>query len=318
MKHAPRAYQAGGRIASNRAPARWSVRRFASGCSRSAQDIPCIGTACFASVHALGAGSYAGLACVCPVVVVERAVRFWPRGAAGPELSHSIRDYQSLVRLKLKLMPHERTLALAQSIGAPTLEDFNAQGDGHVAVLRHHGLVDGMAIYDLGCGCGRTAQALQRSGWQGDYTGADVVPELLAEISRTCPGYRTVLHYDRTIMAADASLDIVFHWSLFTHLFPGESYLYLAAAYQALKPGGKMIFSFLELEDSAHDQVWQASLRKLRNGERPEQLDAFLHRDWIVRFARDAGFVATHFTDGNDDSHHPPFWQSLAILVKGQ
>ncbi|WP_370521776.1 class I SAM-dependent methyltransferase [Novosphingobium sp. ERN07] len=244
-------------------------------------------------------------------------MKFWKRRGPVPELGHSIRDYQALVRLKLKAMPHERALALAQSIGAPTLEDFMAQGDGHVAVLRHHGLENGMAIYDLGCGCGRTAQALQRSGWQGHYTGADVVPELLAEIARTCPDYRTVLNYERTISANDESLDIVFHWSLFTHLFPGESYLYLLDAYRALKPGGKMIFSFLELEDRAHDHVWQAGLRKLRNGERPEQLDAFLHRDWITRFARDAGFSTARFTNGDDDAHHPPFWQSLAILAKG-
>lgn len=47
-----------------------------------------------------------------------------------------------------------------------------------------------------------------------------------------------------------------------------------------------------------------------------EHLDAFLHRDWIRRFARNAGFSAPHFTHGSDDRHHPLFWQSLAVMEK--
>lgn len=230
--------------------------------------------------------------------------------------NHSARDYQALVRHKLKAMPESRSLALAQAIGAVTMDDFAAQGDGHVAVLRHHGLRDGMSIYDLGCGCGRTAQALQRAGWTGNYTGADVVPELLEELAARCPEYTTLLHFDPTIAAADESLDVVFHWSVFTHLYPGEAHLFTIDAFRTLKPGGKMVFSFLELEDPAHHRVAQANLVNLRNGNRPEQLDAFLHRDWIRHFARDAGFAEPQFTDGADGTHHPPFWQALAVLQK--
>lgn len=230
--------------------------------------------------------------------------------------SHSIRDYQRLVRKKLHQMPKERSLALAQAIGALTMETFVSQGDGHVAVLRHHGLTDGMTIYDLGCGCGRTAQALNRSGWQGSYTGADVVPELLEELAQQCPGYATVLNFTPNIVAPDASLDMVFHWSVFTHLFPTESYLYTLDAFRALKPGGKLVFSFLEMEDPAHDRVWQNNLAEVRKGNAAEQLDAFLHRDWIRRFARDAGFPEPRFTDGSDETHHPAFWQALVVMEK--
>lgn len=230
--------------------------------------------------------------------------------------SHSVQDYRALVRKKLKRMPDNPALALAQAVGADTMENFVSQGDGHVAVLRYHGLVDDMAIYDLGCGCGRTAQSLYRQGWQGRYTGADVVPELLVELSRQCPGYETRLNLTPTIVAPDASLDIVFHWSVFTHLYPGESYLYTADAFRALKPGGKMIFSFLELEEAAHDRVWNVNLDHLRVGRPAQHLDAFLHRDWIRRFARDAGFAEPRFTDGLDKTHHPAFWQSLAVLDK--
>lgn len=231
-------------------------------------------------------------------------------------LSHSVRDYQALVQMHLRRNPGNPRLALANAIGAETMETFAAQGDAHVAVLRHHGLADGMSIYDLGCGCGRTAQALRRDGWEGHYIGADVVPELLAELERQCPGYRAVLNTRMTIEAENAALDMVYNWSVFTHLFPGESYLYLVDAFRALKPGGKLLFSFLELEEPAHDRIWESKLNRLRTGREDEQLDTFLHRDWIRRFARDAGFEPPAFTDGTDGTHHPQFWQALAVMRK--
>lgn len=244
-------------------------------------------------------------------------LRFRARGQLkGVQPSHSIRDYQKLVRRKLRQAPSDRALALAQAIGAETMDSFVSQGDGHVAVLRHHGLVDGMKIYDLGCGCGRTAQALQRQGWRGSYIGTDVVPELLEELAFRCPGYETRINMAPTILVPDGSLDMLFHWSVFTHLYPAESYLYTVDAFRALKPGGKMIFSFLELEETAHDRVWQVLLDQTRAGRAPEPHDAFLHRDWIRRFARDAGFVEPQFTDGTDETHHPAFWQALAILER--
>jgi SAM-dependent methyltransferase len=238
------------------------------------------------------------------------------RGSRPNELNHAARDYRRIVRHKLKEHPRNPTLALAQAIGAVDMETFRSQGDGHVAVLRHHGLADGMAVYDLGCGCGRTAQALQRSGWQGRYTGADVVQELLDELKRFCPDYTAVLHYHASVAAPDASLDMVFHWSVFTHLLPTECFVYLQDAFRALKSGGRMVFSFLELEEPLHDRVWQMNLDHLMNGRRAAQHDQFLHRDWIRRFARDIGFAEPRFTDGGDDSVHPAFWQAIAVLDK--
>jgi SAM-dependent methyltransferase len=243
-------------------------------------------------------------------------LRLFKRRRRKNRLSHSVRDYQIMVRMKLKALPGNRSLALAQAIGAETMQDFDAQGDGHVAVLRHHGLTDGMAIYDLGCGCGRTAQALRRLGWKGRYIGADVVTELLQELSRQCPDYETKLNFTPVIVAPDKSIDILFNWSVFAHLYPGESYLYMLDSFRALKPGGKMIFSFLELEEPAHDRVWQDNVNCIRSGIQAEHLDTFLHRDWIYHFARNAGFLAPRFIDGSDNLYHPAFWQTLAVMEK--
>ncbi len=129
------------------------------------------------------------------------------------------------------------------------------------------------------------------------------------------PGYETRLNVIPTIVAPDASLDMVFHWSVFTHLYPAECYLYtrcLSCA-QARRQDD---LSFLELEEPAHDRVWNANLDHLRASQLAEHLDAFLHRDWIRRFARDAGFAEPRFTGGMDDSEHPAFWQALVVLEK--
>jgi len=58
---------------------------------------------------------------------------------------------------------------------------------------------------------------------------------------------------------------MVFHWSVFTHLYPGESYLYTVDVFRALKPG-KMIFSLPELEEPEHDRVWNTNLEHLSTG----------------------------------------------------
>jgi len=65
-----------------------------------------------------------------------------------------------------------------------------------------------------------------------------------------------------------------------------------------------------------HRRVWEASVVRSEEGYPAEQLDQFLHRDWIRRFAHDAGFLEPSFTDGSDDRGHPAFWQTLAVLNK--
>jgi SAM-dependent methyltransferase len=229
---------------------------------------------------------------------------------------HSVRSYKALVKRCVKKYPNDYDMAMCAAIGAVSREEYARQGDGHVAVLRHHGLVDGMAIYDLGCGSGRTAMALQRSGWQGQYRGADIVKPFIAYLNQKCPTYEAVVHRDLTIAAPAKSLDMIFHWSVFTHLYPEECYLYLADSYRALKPGGRLVFSFLELEDVKHHGVFHTRIGIFRMQGCANTLDVFLHRDWIRFWARDLGFEAVAFTDGTDDTYHPPFWQALVTMTK--
>lgn len=229
---------------------------------------------------------------------------------------HSVLSYNALIARARRKHRGDYDMAMMASIGAVSPAIFASQGDGHVAVLRHHGLRDDMAIYDLGCGAGRTAMALQRNGWKGRYKGADIAKPLVAYLREKCPGYDAIVHRDLTIAAPDGSLDIVFHWSVFTHLYPEECYLYMEDAFRALRPGGRMVFSFLELEDAAHHGVFQARIGQFRKNGWSNTLDTFVHRDWIRFWATDIGFADVAFTDGDDDANHPQFWQALAAMTK--
>lgn len=229
---------------------------------------------------------------------------------------HSVRSYEALIARKRRLHKGDHEMAMIASIGSLSRDDFARQGDGQVDVLRHHGLKDGMFIYDLGCGSGRTAIALQRSGWQGRYKGADIVHPLVEHLRSKCPGYEAIVHRHLTIDAPDSSVDMLFHWSVFTHLYPEECYLYMADAFRALKPGGKLVFSFLELEDIRHHDIFRARIKNFRRMGWSPTLDAFLHRDWISFWCRDIGFEDIAFTGGAEHEHHPPFWQSLVAMTK--
>lgn len=229
---------------------------------------------------------------------------------------HSVRSYNRIIEHCRERYPNDPDMAMMATIGAVSQEEFNKQGDGHVRVLKHHGLSDGMAVYDLGCGCGRTAMALQRSGWQGRYKGADIVQPLITHLMQKCPDYDAIVHRKLTIMASDGSLDMVFHWSVFTHLYPEECYLYMRDTARALKPGGKLVFSFLEFEDPHHHQIFRNRANSFAKQGWADELDTFLHRDWIRFWASDLGFVDVSFTDGQDRRHHPEFWQALVVMTK--
>lgn len=229
---------------------------------------------------------------------------------------NSVEAYNRYLDKCLKRHRSNIDLAYAEAVGSTSVEMFDRQGDLQVEVLRHHGLADGATVFDLGCGSGRTAQALQRSGWQGSYFGSDIVERFAERVRQRCPGYSAVAHSEPTIPMPDHSVDLLFHWSVFTHIPVEECYLYMRDIYRVLKPGGRMVFSFLELAEPAHWRVFESRLGYIEQGRATPLLDTFLHRDWIAQFAARIGFANPRYTSGTEAGHHPPFWQSLAALDK--
>lgn len=232
--------------------------------------------------------------------------------------SHAYKDYKRLVQYLLKEYPDNEALAMAKSVGSQTMECFYSSGNKQVSILRHFGLLDHWAVYDLSCGCGRTAQALARNGWSGRYVGADIIEEFISYAQKTTPGFLFLVHHNYTVAAEDSSLDLVFAWSLFTHLLLEETSLYIEDAFRSLRPGGKLIFSFLELAVPHHRTIFDARRALALSGKHPVHLDFFLNRHDIETLASSAGFQDWCFIDGDDRNATPygALGQSVAVLTK--
>jgi SAM-dependent methyltransferase len=233
--------------------------------------------------------------------------------------SHSITDYTRLVRKLIADHPGNPDLAMAKAVGAPTLENYRDSGDKHYHVLRRFGLQDGHAIYDLACGSGRTAAALKRHGWSGDYRGADIIPELVDYATQKNPGFRFFVFPDYAIHADDDSQDMVFSWSLFTHLQLEEIFLYAKDCLRVLKPDAIFVFSFLTLKDRGHRELFVKRATALNNGVASVHLDTFLDQETItILFGHMLGFKLLGFIDADDESATPGgcFGQALAVFKK--
>ena len=132
------------------------------------------------------------------------------------------------------------------------------------------------------------------------------------------PAYQFRVHHSYGVLAKENTLDMIFAWSLFTHLLLEEISLYIDDAFRALRPGGQFVFSFLELASSEHRKILDARRQLASDGRHPVHLDTFLNRNDIAALASGAGFDIMRFIDGHDENatSFGAFGQSLVVLVK--
>lgn len=224
--------------------------------------------------------------------------------------------YEQLVKHLLGSLPEDA--AAAQAVGG----DFEHYGVLEHALLRGEGLRDGAAIIDAGCGSGRLATKLARYP-KLRYLGVDVVPELL-DYARRKAGRKDFRFekVDAVRLPFDAlAADFCVFFSVFTHLLPEESYVYLEEAHRVLKPGGKAVFSFLEHASAASKPVFEANLKWVRERHLAGHLNTFLHRADLRFWAERLGFdvAAIHlgearFIEVDADSASPSVAEGLYAL----
>lgn len=226
------------------------------------------------------------------------------------------------------LRHHPEQEAMERAVGG----DYERFGVLEHAALRElGGLRPDASVIDVGCGSGRLAVQLARHPGLR-YLGTDVVPSLLEYARRRAgrPDFRFI-HVDRVnIPAPDESADIVAFFSVLTHLLHEESYLYLAEAHRALKPGGRVVFSFLEYATPIGWTVFEANLEWVRKRIVASQINVFMHRADIRLWARRLGFRVEEMRSGEAGTVSvgpeeateavPPggyaFGQSLCVLRK--
>lgn len=133
------------------------------------------------------------------------------------------------------------------------------------------GLRPGDSVLDVGCGSGRMALPLTSylSG-EGHYAGFDISAKAIAwckkNISRPHPNfdfevadiYNSLYNpkgkfqsLDFRFPYPDASFDVVFLTSVFTHMFPPDIEHYLEEIARVMKPGGRCLCTFFVLNEES-------------------------------------------------------------------
>ena len=195
--------------------------------------------------------------------------------------------------------------------------EFEMMGAIECDILKHFGLASTDYLIDVGCGSGRLAKPLS-SYLRGHYLGIDIVPELVDYAQRITarPDWRFTAIDHIGIPEQDGQADMVCFFSVLTHLLHEQGYWYLEEARRVLKPGGKIVFSFLEFTQPAHWAVFAATLHNERHGvESP--LNVFIERSAIAVWAEHLGMQVEKFLGGSEAiSEAGALGQSVCVLSR--
>lgn len=225
---------------------------------------------------------------------------------------HFVEDYARLVwKLRLKYPLDE---AMSRAVGGGGYVHIGAI---QAAIVEYAGLRDGQTLVDLGCGSGRLSSALGQK-MSIDYCGLDVVKALLKYAKKKAPeNYRFILNRSLSMPLPDACADMATAFSVFTHLLHHESYIYLEELRRVTRPGGVVIFSFLEFCEPHHWAQFEATVEVQRTARLPH-LNQFIERSQIEFWAYKLGYESVRFVDssaapwGTTDA----LGQTLAVLQR--
>jgi ubiquinone/menaquinone biosynthesis C-methylase UbiE len=221
---------------------------------------------------------------------------------------HFVRDYRHLAD-DLTFV-YGRDQAMAMGVGSG---DHAEIGRIEAAILQRHGLGAGSRVIDVGCGSGRLASALAKIEGIA-YHGTDVVAAFIAHARAHAPAhFRFTLCDGLRIPDSDASAEFVTFFSVLTHLHQHESFIYLQDAVRVLKPGGRVVMTFLEISNPAHWPVFENIVANTR-AERHQHLDQFFEVAVIETWASRLGLTVEEISHGGRPD--AAFGQSIAVLCK--
>ena len=175
--------------------------------------------------------------------------------------------YPAWLAYEPELVPPLGLMALE---GIEVIEEWLRWGEEWSVLLRAYaGLGRSTAALEIGCGLGRIAFPLRYVlGASGSYDGFEIVRAkvefLTAHFTPSYPNFRFTwadvlnTHYnpegkvearEYVFPYPDASFDVVFAASVFTHMSPENTARYLAESARVLRPGGRCLFSFFLLDN---------------------------------------------------------------------
>lgn len=182
------------------------------------------------------------------------------------------------------LATHDENEAMSIAVGG----EYDRMGQALAIRLERFGLQPNDYLIDVGCGSGRLAWALAQSKYRDTlrYLGLDIVPEMLTFAIAKCqrPSWRFELINELKIPEADNCADMVCFFSVFTHLMQEESFLYLREARRVLRPGGKIVATYLDINDPEHWKIFEANVKTARTRQE-KPMDILLCADFIQVWA---------------------------------
>ena len=211
-----------------------------------------------------------------------------------PPSNVSASTYRSSYREKTQHLLQTKPVKAAMSIAIGG--EFDAIGQLERALLEQLGWGAGSVLVDVGCGSGRLA--IQLKDVPCSYTGIDVVEDLLNYARTTCqrPDWKFAEAVGFSIPEADGVADFVCFFSVITHLTHADSFRYLQDAARVLRPGGKIVISFLEFKIPAH---WAVFAQLLGEGSEHQVLNQFISRDALCAWASHLHLDVEAFHDGD-------------------
>lgn len=97
-------------------------------------------------------------------------------------------------------------------------------------------------VHDFGCGSGRVLRFFPRDGWE--LSGCDVDREAIEWSRRALPFANLIVNDSAPPLPyAEASFDVVFSVSVFTHFSPDEQRSWARELARIVKPGGVLVIS---------------------------------------------------------------------------
>jgi ubiquinone/menaquinone biosynthesis C-methylase UbiE len=220
-----------------------------------------------------------------------------------PSNYHFVDEYRAHVQQLMAQYPLDEAMSLA--VGG----DYDGTGKALVAILQNCGLSEGMSIIDLGCGSGRLAKHLGITFDRLNYLGIDVVQELLDYARSKSPeGYQFKLNHELRFPAENEAADMIVAFSVFTHLLHEESYIYLDDARRVLRPGGSVVFSFLEA--ATNWPIFEAMIGNAKTKTRTH-LNMIIERSQIQAWADHLGFEVLGYDFGPPHGGHG---QTVTVL----
>jgi SAM-dependent methyltransferase len=177
--------------------------------------------------------------------------------------------------------------------------EFYAFGVVEREMLRYYGLMDDHYLIDVGCGSGRLSQILSKTH-DGRYLGVDIVQDLVAhaEAHTNRPDWRFEVVDRIHIPEVDGVADMVCMFSLLTHLLHEQSYLYLEEAKRVLRPGGRIVISFLEFAMAFHWAVFANTVEGYRK-QTDLPLNTFIERNVFACWAENLGLQVHDLQNGD-------------------